>query len=274
MVKAGVSADTIVLAIQQSATNFDTSAESIIQLKNLGIPEKILQAVLSNKSRPAPSTAIREINADTRTVNSELRGNVSAVTRDGGLKPARLATVSVVQADSAAAAKILGALNTSQEELNKLAQEHRIIEANNALADEAQVARILKFEVLNLEGPYLQYARTELNLKRREHEITRLTNSQDELAKALRALAYFIDGVREWQKAGEVRTVFNGSTDENGGFSIERLAPGDYVVIVIGRAGQNAAVWAEQLKIPSATDSLKLNSPKLSFFDPDGKATF
>lgn len=46
MVKAGLPENTIVLAIQQSQTNFDTSPQSLIQLKKQGVSQKILETML------------------------------------------------------------------------------------------------------------------------------------------------------------------------------------------------------------------------------------
>jgi len=40
MVKAGLAESTVVLAIQHSATNFDTSPEALISLKSQGVPSR------------------------------------------------------------------------------------------------------------------------------------------------------------------------------------------------------------------------------------------
>lgn len=50
LVKAGLPENTIVLAIQQSPTNFDTSPQALIQLKNQGVTQKILEAMLQPKA--------------------------------------------------------------------------------------------------------------------------------------------------------------------------------------------------------------------------------
>jgi hypothetical protein len=46
MVKAGLPENTIILAIQQGPTDFDTSAQTLIGLKNQGISPKILDAMI------------------------------------------------------------------------------------------------------------------------------------------------------------------------------------------------------------------------------------
>lgn len=46
MAKAGLPESTIILAIQQSQTNFDTSPQALIQLKKQGVSQKVLEAML------------------------------------------------------------------------------------------------------------------------------------------------------------------------------------------------------------------------------------
>jgi hypothetical protein len=46
MAKAGISESTILLAIQKSSTDFDTSAQSLVDLKKQGVSDKLLDAML------------------------------------------------------------------------------------------------------------------------------------------------------------------------------------------------------------------------------------
>lgn len=60
MVKASLPENTIILAIQQGPTEFDTSAQKLIELKNQGISPKILDAMIqagtpSEKTSSSPS---------------------------------------------------------------------------------------------------------------------------------------------------------------------------------------------------------------------------
>lgn len=58
MVKGGLAESTIVLAIQHNAAQFDTSPQALIALRNQGVPEKVLNAMLSAGSgRPSVATA-------------------------------------------------------------------------------------------------------------------------------------------------------------------------------------------------------------------------
>ena len=50
MVKAGLAESTIVLAVQHSATNFDTSPQELISLKNQGVPQKVLDTMLTART--------------------------------------------------------------------------------------------------------------------------------------------------------------------------------------------------------------------------------
>jgi hypothetical protein len=62
MIKAGLSESTIVLAIQQSPANFDTSPGALIELKNQGATARILDAMLnsakSTGTQPVPKPVI------------------------------------------------------------------------------------------------------------------------------------------------------------------------------------------------------------------------
>lgn len=58
MVKGGLAESTIVLAIQHSPTQFDTSPQALIELRGQGVPEKVLNAMLSAGSgKPSVATA-------------------------------------------------------------------------------------------------------------------------------------------------------------------------------------------------------------------------
>ena len=54
MVKAGIAEDTIVLAIQNKPSSFDTSPEELIRLKEQGVTQAVLKAML-NASQVAPA---------------------------------------------------------------------------------------------------------------------------------------------------------------------------------------------------------------------------
>jgi hypothetical protein len=54
MVKAGLAEDTIVLAIQNKPSSFDTDPEELIRLKEQGVSQAVLNAML-NASNPAPA---------------------------------------------------------------------------------------------------------------------------------------------------------------------------------------------------------------------------
>src|ERR1700721_349587 len=50
MVKGGLPEDTIVSAIQASATNFDISADALISLKNAGVTQPVMAAMIAAES--------------------------------------------------------------------------------------------------------------------------------------------------------------------------------------------------------------------------------
>ncbi|MGF1603475.1 MAG: hypothetical protein ACFCU8_15910 [Thermosynechococcaceae cyanobacterium] len=55
MIKAGLPESTIVLSIQQSPSRFDTSPQALINLKNQGVSQNILNAMLKDKAAPVAS---------------------------------------------------------------------------------------------------------------------------------------------------------------------------------------------------------------------------
>lgn len=59
MVKAGLSESTIVLAIQQSEPNFDTSPKALIELSKQGVSQKVLDAMLQTLPTK-PESSIRK----------------------------------------------------------------------------------------------------------------------------------------------------------------------------------------------------------------------
>jgi hypothetical protein len=56
MVKAGLPESTVVLAIQRSQTDFDTSPQTLIQLKKQGVSQKILEAMLQPQAGMASTS--------------------------------------------------------------------------------------------------------------------------------------------------------------------------------------------------------------------------
>lgn len=50
MTKAGLTENTIILAIQQGPTQFDTSPTALIKLKNQGVSAKVLDAMIQPSS--------------------------------------------------------------------------------------------------------------------------------------------------------------------------------------------------------------------------------
>lgn len=57
MTKSGLGEQTIVLAIQQGSTNFDTSPQTLVELKKAGVADAVLNAMLS-APKPAGSSRL------------------------------------------------------------------------------------------------------------------------------------------------------------------------------------------------------------------------
>ncbi|HEX7677135.1 MAG TPA: hypothetical protein VF713_03350 [Thermoanaerobaculia bacterium] len=58
LVKAGLSADVIVLKIEQSEGRFDVSADGLIALKTAGVPDAVIKAMLLKSSAPAAAARV------------------------------------------------------------------------------------------------------------------------------------------------------------------------------------------------------------------------
>jgi hypothetical protein len=57
MVKAGLSESVILAKMRSSQTKFDTRTDALIELKKAGVPEKVMQAILSGGAAPASAPA-------------------------------------------------------------------------------------------------------------------------------------------------------------------------------------------------------------------------
>ena len=57
MVKAGLSERVIIAKIRSSPTNFDTQTDALIALKKNGVPEKVIEAIMSPSAPAAPAAA-------------------------------------------------------------------------------------------------------------------------------------------------------------------------------------------------------------------------
>ena len=55
MVKSGLAESTIVLAIQHGSTDFDTSPQALISLQSQGVPQSVLDAMITSGSKEHPS---------------------------------------------------------------------------------------------------------------------------------------------------------------------------------------------------------------------------
>lgn len=77
MTKGGLPESTIVLAIQKGPTQFDTSAQTLIQLKNQGVSPRVLDAMIQ-AGTVAPAT-VEQSNTVRRTSVSDPMGGGSAI---------------------------------------------------------------------------------------------------------------------------------------------------------------------------------------------------
>jgi hypothetical protein len=83
MVKAGLAESTIALAIQKSATDFDTSPQELISLKNQGVPQKVLDAMLTAGTEKNTATAVAGEGPATSVENGKWEAEENVSPLDG-----------------------------------------------------------------------------------------------------------------------------------------------------------------------------------------------
>jgi len=117
MMAAGISADTIILAIQRSTAAFDVSAQALVALKKGGVPDQVLAEMLKARAGgtgESPSTSgvalsarLEGVTAETQTLTPELRQKYKIGIRKhkigSSVKEPSVVMVSEVAAGSAAA---------------------------------------------------------------------------------------------------------------------------------------------------------------------------
>jgi len=132
MVKAGLAESTIVLAIQRAPTDFDTSPEALASLKNQGLTQKVLDAMLTagaettSPPEPGPQAAVNprlakihrlfikgnnEAAISQRKLLLERAKNIGTLESLRGLKPGALQCFALAANEKATD----GVLETSQE---------------------------------------------------------------------------------------------------------------------------------------------------------------
>ena len=112
LVKAGLAADTIVLTIQNKPSSFDTNPDELIRLKEQGVSQGILNAML-NASTPAPAAPVPP--AAPSTKKSSKPGEAETDLAETGPYQAA-ATPGPTSRKGAAAAKIISLADPEDDE--------------------------------------------------------------------------------------------------------------------------------------------------------------
>jgi hypothetical protein len=226
MVKAGLPENTIVLAIQQGKNQFDTNPDTLIALKKEGVAAAILDAMLRAANRDTTPT---EKVADSVTTGS-ISGSLSAILNNGDMKPGRLARVFLIYVNSADGWKG----KTKNPPGFKTAGSQFQGEMGDLLIKHADTV---------MHGPGIPEAQ-ECKWK----------------------LATYNAGLRagsDWASANDPTQLMQTNADEEGTFTFERVPPGVWFIVAVGRAGINDSVWEETQIIEAGNRvSTKVVSPK------------
>jgi hypothetical protein len=95
MTKQGFEASLIVKDIESSSTDFDTSSQALIDLKNAGVDQSVLEAMLSAQARKSSSTveAVRGAAASVAALPSQLTcsANAGCLLKEGTAVPLKFA---------------------------------------------------------------------------------------------------------------------------------------------------------------------------------------
>jgi hypothetical protein len=149
MVKAGLAESTIVLAIRHSSTVFDTSPQALISLKDQGVPQKVLDAMItagSEKPTPPAGPAVRT------PTNPASVGPVPGGPKEGSEGKGRKPDLQTVR-------KVYLQIEEWADEDNARAQNSRAIEKRTCLkvVDTSGAAdAILSWSNQGITGTYLE----------------------------------------------------------------------------------------------------------------------
>ncbi len=193
---------------------------------------------------PTLAQAAQDGKQATETTVSAISGKVFAITKGGDLKPARLATVYLIYHHSKADSRALqdGKLTTAGTVFD---------EANSKRSDlETKSAQNMNKIVAVPDG----------GARFRE-----IMEQSYMLAVHIRMEDARIAAVK-WAKNNAPEQVQEVKADEEGAFKVTARVPGHYLLVVMGRAGMNNAIWMETLDVELGKEYvLKLSSPACSY---------
>jgi hypothetical protein len=132
MIKAELPENTVILAIQQSTPNFDTSPNTLIQLKKQGITPKILDAMLQAQAEISNSETKQSSNSKTTVKEPDNIGVFYSLGENDSLKPLeRLSGRAYRAAGANAIFEISG--NRSSLRLNSNQKQNFVIRLANGI---------------------------------------------------------------------------------------------------------------------------------------------
>ena len=218
----------------------DPTLQTINQWENECV--NVLDAMLT--ARVFQSTEACQLTKLSESMSAEIQVRVFAVTVGGDLKPARMATVLLFSGDAAAAIDLLTFPQYSYDS----EQSRRHIEHLRALGvSPTMLLDELNRVQLETEGAQLD---CRLALVNRVQLALKNVTDHPDITRAIRA-------------------------NEEGEFTVKvNRLPKDLTILVVGRAGANAAIWKEAVHLSADQKVLKISSPKISCFDPSNTIPF
>ncbi len=188
---------------------------------------------------PAPLQNVTAQKQDSEPASSTVTGRAFAITKGGDLKPARLAKIYLIYHHSAKDSQALqeGTLKTAGT----------VFDESNAKRSQLEIVAersMSKFETRDFREAYMLAVYLRMD-------------------DAIKAAVKWASENAE----GQVRTT---KADEEGNFEALTSLPGRHLLLIVGRAGLNEAIWMEELNVePGRTYKLKLSEPKASYLSKD-----
>ncbi|HTU45710.1 MAG TPA: hypothetical protein VMF91_11645 [Bryobacteraceae bacterium] len=240
MTKAGLAENIIISSIDSHPGNYAMNPDDLIALKNLGVSDKVIAAMIAKASSESSSpnsphqTAIKNpdaANSHTQSDAGIISGVVEAEIANGDLKPARFAKIFVIPAQNADQAKS-GILNLART------------------LEDARTA------ALRQEGP----------------------NGPESNIVEIQCLAGLIK-IRLALTTGSINASANPETSQNlvafdadelGQFQLKGIKSDSFIVVAVGKVGMNGAIWVSETESAGKSNEIKLSQPVLSCYDAQG----
>lgn len=233
MAKAGLSDGIIISSIDSQPGAYATNPDDLIALKHAGVSDKVIAAMIARSTGKSPSN-VQPSNS------SDLPGSpgAGATVIASGIVEAATENGDLKQARFAE----IYVLPAQQAEQVK----DVILTASQKLEDARAAAQRMGWQgqISDVETQCLTFVG--------KLKISLATAGMDAI------------------KSGASQYITITDADETGKFQLKGVVSDPFVLIAVGKAGMNAAIWISEARSTKQKDFIKLNQPVLSCYDEKG----